>query len=96
MGICKNKSERVEWIDCAKGIGIILVIMGHSICPDTLLYWLYTFHMPLFFFLSGLTFNFDKYFEFKSFVISKIKSLLIPYALLSLIYFVWKNFKVSI
>ena len=89
MGICKNKSERVEWIDCAKGIGIILVIMGHSICPDTLLYWLYTFHMPLFFFLSGLTFNFDKYYEFKSFAINKIKSLLIPYALLSLIYFVW-------
>lgn len=46
-------TERIEWVDVAKGIGIILVIAGHSFQ----LSWsspLYAFHLPLFFFLSGL------------------------------------------
>ena len=47
---------RLEWIDKAKGIGIILVILGHTICPPNIKFWLYSFHMPLFFFLSGYVF----------------------------------------
>lgn len=46
-------TERIEWVDVAKGIGIILVIAGHSFQ----LSWsspVYAFHLPLFFFLSGL------------------------------------------
>ena len=58
-------SKRLDWIDIAKGIAIILVVIGHCI-PDaasstgisvTEYRWLhniiYSFHMPLFFFLSG-------------------------------------------
>ena len=60
--------KRIEWIDMAKGIGIILVIMGHiSFRPESLNVWLCSFHMPLFFFLSGLTYNSTKYSEFKLF-----------------------------
>lgn len=59
--------ERISWVDYAKGIGIILVVYGHVLrgvhdaglglsetfftFSDTLVYG---FHMPLFFFLSGL------------------------------------------
>lgn len=85
-----RKSDRIEWVDCAKGIGIILVVAGHSICPRELKYWLYTFHMPLFFFLSGLTFNYKKYNTFIVFIKSKIRTLIIPYIVLSVICFLWK------
>ncbi|WP_162779036.1 acyltransferase family protein, partial [Klebsiella pneumoniae] len=57
---------RETWVDYAKGIGIILVVFGHAnrglyssgiyISPEIYHYLdnvIYSFHMPLFFFLSG-------------------------------------------
>lgn len=42
-------------IDIAKGIGILLVVIGHSINSDSILQtYIYMFHMPLFFIMSGL------------------------------------------
>lgn len=54
------EKTRIEWIDMAKGLGMILVIAGHTFA---LKYSgiLYSFHMPLFFLLSGLVYNSDKY-----------------------------------
>lgn len=73
----KANSNRIEWVDTAKGIGLLLVMLGHLPTPylDT---WIYTFHMPLFFFLSGFVFSGQKY-SFKDFLIKRIKSLVIPY-----------------
>lgn len=48
-----TSNRRIEWIDIAKGIGILLVILGHTIALKYSKV-LYTFHMPLFFLLSGL------------------------------------------
>lgn len=72
-----NTSNRVEWVDIAKGIGMILVIIGHLNVPYADL-WIYTFHMPLFFFLSGTVFSGGKY-NFSEFLKKKIKSLVVPY-----------------
>lgn len=47
--------SRVDEIDVAKGIGILLVILGHIIPENTYIRTvIYSFHMSLFFFLSGL------------------------------------------
>lgn len=72
-----NNQKRIEWIDTAKGIGLLLVMLGHLHVPY-LSTWIYTFHMPLFFFLSGVVFSGTKY-NFKEFTIKRIKSLVIPY-----------------
>jgi len=61
------EARRVAWVDLAKGIGIVLVVLGHTnrglvsagiLSPSRAFLatdaWLYAFHMPLFFFLSGL------------------------------------------
>ena len=61
------RQERLDWVDTARGIGIILVVYGHALrghvtagafnpawhadVQDTVIY---SFHMPLFFFLAGL------------------------------------------
>jgi fucose 4-O-acetylase-like acetyltransferase len=54
-------NTRLQHTDIAKGIGILLVVFGHnSIVVDEkreLFNVMYSFHMPLFFFLSGLFFN---------------------------------------
>lgn len=47
-------SKRIEWIDRAKGIGIILVILGYSIFLEIFKILIYSFHMPLFFSYQGM------------------------------------------
>ncbi len=51
-----SRRNRIEWIDLAKGIGILLVIAGHT-APfgSTFRNFIFSFHMPLFFLLSGYT-----------------------------------------
>lgn len=87
----KNTLTRIEWLDMAKGYGIIVTIFAHLMLNTLLEYsnymyvarWIYTFNVPLFFFLSGYTFN-NKY-KFKELIKKKTKSLLIPYFIYSLI-----------
>ena len=88
--------NRIEWIDIAKGIGIILVIAGHCFCLGYS-YPLYAFHMPLFFFLSGLLFK-DKNEGFVDFFKSKTNSLMRPWLIILFISFLvclaipqWRN-----
>lgn len=85
-------SKRIDWIDRAKGIGIILVILGHSIFPKMLKVVLYSFHMPLFFFLSGYVYNMKKYKTFNEFILNKIKTILIPAFSFEVITTLWSVF----
>lgn len=81
-----NKSLSV-----AKGIGIILMVVGHSGCPDILNRFIYMFHMPLFFFISGYLFK-DKYLDDnKLFVKRKIKGLYWPFIKWELIFLAFHN-----
>lgn len=91
--------QRVEWADYAKGIGIILVVYGHvfrglvnaAIIPQSETIRLidsiiYTFHMPLFFFLSGLFFKITKKIAHPNhFWLKKIDTIVYPFILWSLI-----------
>lgn len=69
---------RIEWIDIAKGIGMILVIAGHTFALDYCAP-IYTFHMPLFFLISGLFVKTNV--PFGSFILSKTKSILLVWLL---------------
>ena len=46
-------TKRIEWIDTAKGIGILMVMLGHNYLDWKFVFWCYSCHMALFFFLSG-------------------------------------------
>lgn len=45
--------SRNTTISIVKGICIILMVIGHSGCPELLHDFIYLFHMPVFFFVSG-------------------------------------------
>lgn len=70
--------ERVQWIDNCKGVAICLVILGHTLLTNNSWLIIYSFHMPLFFFLSGLVCNEKKY-TWETFLKSRFNSLVIPY-----------------
>lgn len=54
-------NSRSGAIDALRGLGILLVVLGHTNgLPSELHRYVYSFHMPAFFLLSGYLFNADK------------------------------------
>lgn len=45
---------RLDWVDVARGLGILAVVVGHVWTRGPLRDAMYSFHMPLFFLLSGM------------------------------------------
>lgn len=80
-----QNSNRIEWIDTAKGIAIILVVLGHIIFPKSLLNkFICSFHMPLFFMLSGLFVVKHLNTDFTTHFSNRFKRLMIPYLIFGL------------
>jgi len=53
-------SKRIEFLDAAKGIGILFVVLGHNQLKleyPAIYQVVYSFHMPFFFLLSGMFFK---------------------------------------
>lgn len=75
--------NRIAYIDTARGIVILLMVLGHSRIPQSFADWIFSFHMPFFFILSGVLTNFDNS-TIKSFVYHKIKTLIFPFLLYSI------------
>lgn len=84
-----NSSGRLEWIDVLKCLGMLLVVVGHASedgAAGTYRYYIYSFHMPLFFMISGMTFYLQcqkRTFDFVGLVKNKAKGLVWPYFSLS-------------
>lgn len=92
-------TRRSDWVDVAKGLGIVLVVYGHvarglmssGLAPDAA--WLqlvdrgiYMFHMPLFFFLAGLFFwSSRRPRSASAFMLGKVETIVYPYLLWSLL-----------
>ena len=91
--------KRVEYVDIAKGIGITLVVMGHNdfaLISPFAHKLIYSFHMPMFFFRSGMFFKPD--IPFWTFVRQRFHRVLRPFLFMILfIFFMSISFsKVSI
>lgn len=78
------KNQRLQWLDIAKGITIILMVLGHTSIPKVASNFIWAFHMPLFFIASGLTTNWvrESYFEF---AFKKASSIMRPFIGYSLV-----------
>lgn len=87
--------SRIAWIDVARGIGIILVIYGHALDAHSIRHLIYAFHMPLFFFLSGIVFHHKKEDKFLPFLKKNIRSILIPYFIFAFITWFWWIFEAN-
>ena len=83
--IMSAKKERILWMDIAKGLAMFLVCWGHENVNPIPNNWIYSFHMPLFFMLSGMTFAFNKETNAAKYIKKKAKGLLIPYVFLNII-----------
>lgn len=76
----RTNIDRIAYIDIAKAIGIILMVIGHCIPYGSFANkYIYYFHMPLFFILSGICFDFNKYKDASVFLRKKVKQILFPF-----------------
>lgn len=78
--------DRYVYIDYLRCFGIILMIMGHIEFNDVFDKWIHAFHMPLWFFVSGYFCRTEK--EVLSQIKRRIRLLIIPYLIFSVIYIV--------
>lgn len=78
--------ERIRWIDTAKFLGIFAIYLGHfGVQAGNAYKFVFQYHVPLFFLLSGCMSRYDKENNFIRFLIKKIKSILIPFWFFSLL-----------
>ena len=80
--------QRINWVDWAKVFAIYLVILGHHISKDVegesvVKNFIYAFHMPFFFFISGYLFKKPE--SILHLVKKGIKGLIIPYITLNIL-----------
>ena len=76
--------SRLEFVDIAKGIGIMIVCFGHSGAEDVVISWIGGFIVPLFFILSGYMYK-DKGIPVGKDLYNKGKKLLKPYLFFSVV-----------
>lgn len=91
-----NKTRNAQ-MDIIRGIGMTLIVLGHSFFPYTK--FLYLFHLAIFFILSGFLFKEDYVKDkesLKKFVINKVKRLYMPYVISHIICILLNNWLIKI
>lgn len=87
--ILRVMKERISWIDIARGLGIIFVIYAHVLDRESIRFLFYAFHMPLFFFLTGIVHHHKKSESIISFLRKNAKRILLPYFLFAFLTYGW-------
>jgi len=84
-------SKRIEWVDIFKAIAVLWVVVGHSSSPVN--GYIYLFHVPAFFFISGFTTDLDKS-NLKTYAVRRLQSLILPFVCLN-VFFILIRFSVT-
>ncbi|WP_155890937.1 acyltransferase family protein [Ectobacillus panaciterrae] len=72
--------KREVWLDAAKGLCMILVVAGHAYKQKDYITYIYWFHMPFFFLLSGYVSKpVHQWPQLRGFIRKRAKQLLVPY-----------------
>ena len=85
----KIANKRIDWLDTLRGLAMFFVIWGHAFPTNKGLVRkiIYSFHMPIFFLISGITFKEDDL-STKEFITKKIKNLVVPYFIINIISYI--------
>lgn len=83
-------------ISVTKALCIILMVVGHSGCPTFLGEYIYQFHMPCFFFVSGFLLK-EKYLnDISTFIKRRFKGLWWPFVKWSVVFMLFHNVLTSL
>lgn len=84
--------KRIHWIDMIRAFSILCIVFGHVIVHSNQLTPVYrylnTFHVPIFFVISGFLFSLKKETNFKLFTREKFKRIMVPYFIFATLFLV--------
>lgn len=93
----KDIFHRIEWIDHCKAYAIFAMVFAH--CGGRMVnadaqtdHWIHLWHMPLFFIVSGMVLNGEKWLgwnNYSRFVKSRLKTLILPFLFWGTVCNVW-------
>ena len=78
-------------VSMARGVAIVLMVLGHTCFNEYGGKFIYMFHMPLFFFLSGYCFKTSHLSDFKKYAVKRIKGAYVPYVKWGLLFLLLHN-----
>lgn len=89
--------NRISWLDILRGIGILLMVYGHINYKIPVYNWIYSFHMPLFFFAAGVVYKSHPVIKD---ILHRALTILVPYIFYGIItllywYFAERHYKPS-
>lgn len=93
-----TNTREIEYISVMRGITSILVVIGHYLPEnspawyETMNKFIYSFHMPLFFIISGYVYSISEVNIYKDFIEKKIRRLIVPYLTTSILIITIKLF----
>ena len=71
------KPKRIEYIDVAKFLAMILVVFAHGTKESNFVAFAFAFHLPVFFILNGMTLRVENQ-KFGDFLTTKLRRYIIP------------------
>jgi fucose 4-O-acetylase-like acetyltransferase len=83
-----DMTNKISSISNLRGIGIFFVILGHANPERPLSWYIYSFHMPLFFIVSGYLLHGRESRGIKNHTVKAVKRYMIPYTIFFLLSFV--------
>lgn len=83
-------TERIPMADWVKAIAIYLVVMSHTAIARPVANWAFMVEIPLFFFMSGYLFRFDRNPSFGGFAKKRFRQIMVPYVTINIVtYLFW-------
>ncbi len=84
------KTNRIEWVDCAKSFAIFFVVLLHAGLPAPFRSFVRMFLIPVFFFMSGFFAKVNTEISYSYFLKNKIRTIVFPYIYFNIInYLFW-------
>lgn len=85
-----QQRTRLKYVDVFRGVGILLMVMGHIGFSGIFDKFIHAFHMPMFFFVTGYFYRSKNDMKVSQYLLKKVKTLLLPYIVFGLFHFgVW-------
>lgn len=89
--------QRIKYLDIAKGIGIILVVLVHSSCiPEFYIKYINAFYMPMFYIISGFFYKYNNIDDLKNNLKKMIRNYFIYCLILFVVVYLIKLFSFSL
>ena len=84
----RDQNERIAWVDILRFLGMSLIYWGHLGVSNNIVLYIFSHHVPLFFFISGFFATLlPKEGSFLRFLWKKVRGIIFPYIFFTILFY---------